>query len=162
MEKLGIEPQLLLAQIINFAIIGFVLSKLLYKPILTMLEKRRKEIADGLALTEKLREQEVKLGDKKSKLVEEARKEARAILEEAKNRAKDEAGDILEEAHHQSEEVIAKAKVERERLKEEMAKGVSDSAVELAVAMTKRLLTGVLSSEEQHKLINKQLKELKV
>ena len=42
MEKLGIEPQLLLAQLVNFGIIIFVLSKFLYKPILDMLEKRKK------------------------------------------------------------------------------------------------------------------------
>lgn len=47
MEQLGIEPQLLLAQLVNFLIILFVLSKLLYKPILGMIEKRKKEIAEG-------------------------------------------------------------------------------------------------------------------
>lgn len=160
MEQLGIEPQLLLAQIINFAIIFFILSKLLYKPILTMLEKRKKEIAEGLALTDKMRQEDEKHAGKRMKLVEEARKEARAILEEAKGRAKDEAKEIIAEAHHQSDEVIAKAKVEGERLKREMEKGVRDSAVEIGVAMSKRLLTGVLSEGDQHKLLMKQLKEL--
>jgi len=58
MEKLGIEPSLLLAQIINFAIIVVVLSKLLYKPILSMLEKRKREIEESLRLTDKLRADE--------------------------------------------------------------------------------------------------------
>ena len=44
MEKLGIEPVLLAAQIVNFLVILVVLQKLLYKPILGMLEKRKREI----------------------------------------------------------------------------------------------------------------------
>lgn len=161
MEQLGIEPKLLLAQIINFAIILFVLSKLLYKPILTMLEKRKKEIELGLTLTGKMKEEEEKLATKRRTLVEEARREARAILEEAKGRAKDEAGDIIAEAHHESEEVIAKARVEAARVKEEMMGEVRNQAVELASAMAKRLLTGLLTPEQQHTLLGKQLKELK-
>jgi len=56
MEKLGIEPTLLLAQILNFLIIAFVLTKILYKPILQLLDKRKKTIEEGLRLTQKMQE----------------------------------------------------------------------------------------------------------
>lgn len=50
MEQLGIDAKLLVAQMVNFLIIVFVLSKILYKPILTMLDKRRKEIEKRIAV----------------------------------------------------------------------------------------------------------------
>jgi len=160
MEQLGIQPSLLLAQIVNFSIIAFVLSKVLYKPILSMLEKRKKEIQEGLALTEKMREEEEKLKVKESKVLDLARKDARELLEKAKKDATVLEKQIVEDAHAQSESVIEKGKHEVETLRESMMKDIRSEAVELAVAMTKRLTSAVLSSSDQHTLIAHELKKL--
>jgi len=160
MDKLGIQPTLLIAQIVNFAIIVFVLTKLLYKPILEMLEKRKKEIAEGLRLTEKMREEEEKMEQKKQKLLVTARKEGQEIIEEARKQAKEEEKEIIAEAHKEAEAIIAKGKVDIDTMRTEMEKGVRDSAIDLAVAMTKRLLTNILSNDDKHKLIAKHVKDL--
>ncbi|MCX6792311.1 MAG: F0F1 ATP synthase subunit B [Candidatus Gottesmanbacteria bacterium] len=160
MEQLGIEPNLLLAQIVNFLIIFFVLSKLLYKPILGMLEKRKKEIAAGLELTEKLRAEEEKMNARKEKLLEEARKEARNIVEGGKKEAEAEAHDIIEAAHTAAQGIIAKGKDDVVELRAGMEKDVRKAAVDIAQAMTKQLLSQVLSTADQHKLIQKHVKEL--
>ena len=160
MEKLGIEPKLLIAQIVNFLIIVFVLSKLLYKPILSMLAKRKKEIEEGLQLTEKMRAEEEKFQQKKQKMLETTRGEAQSILEEARKQAKEEEKEIIAAAHKEAEAIIIKGKAEAERAQVEMEKGVKKSAIELAVLMSNRLLTGVLSNDDKHKLITKHVKEL--
>lgn len=160
MDKLGIEPKLLLAQVVNFCIILFVLSKLLYKPILTMLEKRKNEIAEGLKMTEKMREEEEKFQQKKQKMLEMTRKEAQAILEEARKQAKVEEKDFLSVAHKEAEQILLKGKADVELVRSTMEKDVRTSAIELAVLMTKRLLGSLLTNEEKHKLIAKQIKEL--
>lgn len=160
MDKLGIEPKLLLAQIINFSIIIFVLSKLLYKPILDMLAKRKKEIQEGLALTEKMRLEDEKFQQKKQKMLEVTRKEAQVILEEARKQAKDEEKEIINAAHKEAEGIIEKAKADIETLRTDMEKGVRSSAIELAVSMSKRLLENVISNEDKHKLISKNMKLL--
>lgn len=160
MDKLGIEPKLLLAQLINFAIIILVLSKLLFKPILTMLEKRKKEIAEGLHLTEKMREEEEKFQQKKQKMLEVTRKEAQVILEEARKQAKEEEKEIIAAAHKEAEGITQKAKADIELARIDMQKGVQSSAIELAVAMSKRLMANILTSEDKHKLIAKYIKNL--
>lgn len=160
MEQLGIEPNLLLAQIVNFLIIMFVLSKLLYKPILGMLEKRKKEIAAGLALTEKMRGEEEKMRQSKEKVLEEARKEARAIVEEAKKDAQKQEKEIVEDAHKQASAIVAKGKADVGELKEHMEKDLRTAAVHIAVAMTKQLVSSVLTPTDQHKLIERHLKKL--
>ena len=160
MEKLGIEPILLLAQIVNFLIIIIVLSRFLYKPILTMLEKRKKEIEEGVRLTAKVREDEAKFEEKKERMLATARIEAQEILEEARKQAKGEEKDIIAAAHKEAETIVAKGKEDVARARVEMEKGVRDSAVELAAAMTRRLVSGILSSSDQHKLITKHLKEV--
>jgi len=160
MDKLGIEPMLLLAQIVNFAIVVIVLSRFLYKPILTMLEKRKKEIEEGVKLTAKAREEEIKFEQKTERMLATTRKEAQDILEEARKQAKIEEKDIVAAAHKEAEAMIQKANEDMARARVEMEKSVRDSAVELAVAMTKRLLTGVLTPSDQHKLIAKHVKEI--
>lgn len=160
MEQLGIEPNLLLAQIVNFLIIFFVLSKLLYKPILGMLEKRKKEIAAGLELTEKMRAEEEKMNARKEKMLDEARKEARDIVEAGKKEADAQGHEIIEAAHTQAQGIIAKGKDDVVELRAGMEKDVRRAAVDIAEAMTKQLLSQVLSASDQHKLIQIHMKEL--
>jgi F-type H+-transporting ATPase subunit b len=160
MEQLGIEPNLLLAQIVNFLIIFFVLSKLLYKPILGMLEKRKKEIAAGLELTETMRAEEEKLNVKKESVLEEARKEGRVIVEASKKEADAQAKEIIEAAHGTAQGIVVKGKEDLVALRASMEKDVRHAAVDIAQAMTKQLLSQVMSPADQHKLIAKHLKEL--
>ncbi|MBI5620042.1 F0F1 ATP synthase subunit B [Candidatus Gottesmanbacteria bacterium] len=160
MEKLGIEPSLLLAQIVNFSIIVLVLAKLLYKPVLSMLEKRRRQIEEGLALTRVLREEEEKLKEKKQKLLDESRREGQAMIEEARKQIKEEEKDVLAAAHQEAERIIEKGREEVVRVRAGMEKDLQRSAVELAELMTKRLLTSVLTSEDKHKVVAKHLRDL--
>ena len=160
MEQLGIEPTLLLAQIVNFLIILFVLSKLLYKPVLAMLEKRKKEIAEGLALTEKMRQEEEKTQVKREKVLEEARREARNIVDAAKKEAEAEHKEIVATAHKEATAVLEKGKEDVAGLRAKMEHDVQSAAVELAMAMSKKLLGNVLTGVDHHKLLAKHMKEL--
>ncbi len=160
MDKLGIEPSLLLAQIINFLVIIFVLQKLLYKPILNMIEKRKKEIAEGLALTDKMRAEEEKMKEKQEKALAKAREDTLGIIEEAKGRGKEVEKELLLEAHKQAEAIIARAKAEAEEVKKSAQGEIRREAVDLAVVMAKRLLSSIMGVKEQHNLISKRIGDL--
>ncbi|KKR02859.1 MAG: ATP synthase subunit b [Microgenomates group bacterium GW2011_GWB1_40_9] len=160
MDKLGIEPSLFIAQLINFTIIMVLLNWLMYKPILGMLEKRKKKIQEGLELTEKMRLEWEKMDEKKAKLMEEARIDALKLIEEAKKQAKSEEHVVLEETRKKSDDMIEKAKREIAELKLSMDKQVRREAVALAVEMTKRILGNVMSKELQHTIVRKQMKDL--
>lgn len=160
MEQLGVEPKLLIAQIVNFLIIIFVLTKLLYQPILRMLAKRKKEIEEGLALTEKLRLEEEKLAAKREQVLDAARKEGQKLIDEARGQAAEAEKEIVAEAHVQAEEIIKRARAETERLRGEMEKDLRTNAVALATAMARKLLSSVLSAKDQHKLIAAHVKKL--
>ncbi len=160
MDKLGIQPTQLLAQIVNFTVIVLVLSRFLYKPILSILEKRKKEIEEGLKLTQKMREEEEKFNSKKQKLLETTRKEAQEILEEARKQAKEEEKDLVAAAHLEAEQIIEKGREEVAQLRRDMEKDVQKSAVLLAVAMAKRLLGGIMTSDDKHKVLAKHIKDL--
>jgi len=46
-EQFGIDWRLLIVQIFNFVILLFILHKLLFKPVLSAIEKRRKSVEES-------------------------------------------------------------------------------------------------------------------
>lgn len=160
MDKLGIQPSLFIAQLVNFAIILVLLNLVLYKPILGMLEKRKKKIQEGLELTDKMQLEWEKMNEKKAKVMEDARSEGLKLIDEAKKQAKSEEHVILEETRKKSDDMIVKAKAEIAELKLSMERQVRHEAVDLAVEMTKRILGNVMSKELQHTIVKKQMKDL--
>lgn len=160
MEALGIEPILLVGQIINFFILFFVLKKFLYKPVLGMLKKRKDEIDEGLALTQKMSREEAKLKEREEELVSQAKKDAKALIEDAKKQIEEQKKAIIAEAHTQSSEILAKAKKTADALKDQALDSVRQEAVELASQMVVKLAPEVLSDTDHRKLISSHLKEL--
>ncbi len=160
MEKLGIEPSLLLAQIVNFTIIMVVLTKLLYKPILGMLQKRKSQIEESLRRSESLRLEEEKMQTRREKLLSEARREARVIIDEAKSQGRQAEQEIIVVAHREAGEINEKAKREVAAIHEALSADIQRESVELAGLMAKQLVGSVLTSADQHKLIDKYLEEI--
>lgn len=160
MDKLGIEPKLLIAQLVNFAIIVVVLQKLLYKPILDMLAKRKKEISEGLSLTEKMRLEEEKFKEKQEKAMVKAREDALLIIEDAKKEAKEVEKQIVADAHKEASVIIARAKEDAADVETSLQAKLRKEAVELAVTMSKRLLSSVMTAKDQHAFIDKRVKDL--
>ncbi|MBI3577661.1 F0F1 ATP synthase subunit B [Candidatus Gottesmanbacteria bacterium] len=159
MEQLGIQPQALIMQVINFTILVVVLTKLLYKPILRMLDKRQKEIEEGVKLTEKLRLEEEKLTARRQKLLDQTRAEARRMLEEAKAAGKDVEKEVVAAAQKEAGEIVEKAKAEAARIHDGLASEIRKESATLASAMVARMLTG-LSAAEQHKIVARNLKDI--
>jgi F-type H+-transporting ATPase subunit b len=132
----GVDGPHLLVQVINFALLVFVLYRFAIKPALGQMEERNRLIEKGLAdaqassrrLTEAQQISEGKLNaaaDEAAKILVVARTAAKAAVEEAKA-----------EAQAAQTEVIAKAKaaIESDRLKmmEEVRGEVSRLVVETA------------------------------
>ena len=123
MDRLiGFDPQLLHDAVltgINIFILFFALSYLLFNPARDFLEKRRKKIADELeqaALDQKSAAEMKAEYDAKLKAVN---KEADAILEEARRKAKRREAEILDEARAEAARIVERAgkEIELERKK---------------------------------------------
>jgi F-type H+-transporting ATPase subunit b len=160
MEQLGIDGKLLVAQMVNFFIILFVLSKLLYKPILAALDKRREDIKKGLELTEQMEKEKQNLEITKDHALEKIKKESVQIIDEAKLRGKEAEKEIIAEARIEAGKIIEKAKEESKQMKLSMQKSIRDDAITLAEAMTKRLVSGILDEKMQRELLTKEVKKI--
>jgi F-type H+-transporting ATPase subunit b len=157
MEKLGVELPLLLTQMVNFTIMVFILSKLLYKPILKALEERRKKIEEGLAFAAKATEEEQKREEERQKILVKARSEAKQILDDAKKEALKKKDVIIAEGKEEVDALRAKLEKEMDTRQQEMVDEVSSQTVAIASEMVKRLIPELVNKSDAHKLIETQL-----
>ena len=95
--KLGIDPKLLIAQIINFGLLLWLLAKFLYRPIIKRIEADEKTLQqakiekENLEKSKELFEKQQKIATKKAKaMAQEAIKEAEQISKEIKQKAYEE------------------------------------------------------------------------
>ena len=55
--KLGLNPAWLLAQVINFGLLLFILSRIAYKPVMDALTTRKQKIQESLDYAESVKKQ---------------------------------------------------------------------------------------------------------
>lgn len=105
-----------LFQAVNFGVILFVLNKVLYKPVMKMLDDRAKKINEGMAAAEKNLKEAGEIEKLKKAEVAKARKDAAAIIRQAEVEAKKAADSILEaskkKAKDEAERIVKNAESE--------------------------------------------------
>lgn len=145
LQILGIHWPKLIAQVINFAIVLFVLWKWAYKPVLQMLELRRTKIEESVANADKIKQelartetarQEIltKADTDANKLIEEARAAAARVLEQETQKAVATANQIITKAREANEAELA-------RMKLELRREVGRLVVETTAKVTGKILT---------------------
>lgn len=105
-EKLGIEPQLLIAQAVNFFLLLFVLYKFLYGPVLKMLNSRTEKVEKSLKDAEEIEKRLLKTEEETKKIIENAKNEAKGIIAEADKSGREAKDAILADAEAKSQEII--------------------------------------------------------
>src|ERR1700756_2013218 len=83
-EQFGVYWPNLIAQIILFFIVYWVLSKFAFKPIMAMLEERRRRIEEGQINAEKIKQQLAEAQAKYEETLARANAEAQRLIEEVK------------------------------------------------------------------------------
>ena len=161
MEKLGIDLKLIIFQIINFSLLLFVLAKFLYKPILKILDERKKKIAESLANAQKIDEELAKLEEKKGKEIEKAKEAGRSILEEMRVEGEKQRVETLTRAKEEAEKIAQRAKEQLDLEKEKLREELKAELVDLSIAMTEKLLEKKIGKEKKEDLISSTLQTIR-
>src|SRR5579859_5126755 len=110
MDKLGIQPSILLAQFISFSVVFFVLWKFAYGPIFNMLHERREKIAESLANAEKIKADVARTEAERQKILAQAGDQANKLIDEARQAAARVREQETQKAIAAAEQIIAKAR----------------------------------------------------
>jgi len=160
MDKLGIQPLPLVAQVINFTILLVVLKKFLYAPILKILQQRQQKIVDSLVMVEKTKNEEDKLKQKKLEMLKEAREEGRVIIANAKKDAQKVRDEMLDQANQEMAKKSQKIEKDLQLKYQQLEASLAEKTVNVALEMIKRILPEILTGEQQHLVIRKQLTKI--
>ncbi len=156
---LGIDWQAFIVQLITFLLVFFVLYKFVFHRIVDVLEKRRKTIEEGVALTGEMQAEKEKLDEE----VDRIRKQTRAESDELLSETRDKASLIIKQAEERSQ---AKAdqimKDAKQRIAEESDKAkrkLEKEMVDLIVSATEEVTRQKLDEDKDRQLVSKVLKE---
>jgi len=154
LDKLGINGPYLLAYIINFLVLLFLLKKFLYAPITNMLDERKKRIAEGLAAADVARREAEEERQKLMAQLEKERAEAQQRIAAASSQAEKVKEDILAEARREAESIKTRAVEEAEAEKQRVLAEAHKQIAELAMLAAERVVREGLDEKTQHKIID--------
>lgn len=132
--------------IIAFGILFWLLNKYAFGPLFGIMEKRRQLVKEEIAAAEESRKAAEQYLAEQKQAVEEARRQAYEMIEQAKN-----------SSSKQAEEIVQAARSEANRLKEEALRDI-ESEKNKAVAALRSQVSG-MSVLIASKIIEKQIDE---
>lgn len=159
LASLGLNGKLFAAQLINFSIVVFVMWKWVYTPLLAVMDKRSKEIADGIANAKQADQRLKDAAAEKERLIREAKGESMEILEETKKKADalrqkhlaDTKGEIEKIADEAKMQISAERKASYDALQRDVATLVTEA--------TAKVVSG-LDASEHRELIAQAIKDV--
>lgn len=157
MEGIGINLPLLLAFVINFVILLVLLSVVLYKPVLKMLDERQVKIKQSMDQAEKIKQQVARTEEDIRTQLESARKEGQKVVAQAEqigDRLKTEA---KEEARREAESLVNKARIEIQRQRDKDIEDLRRQFADIAILAAEKVINEALDKEKHRKLIDEVL-----
>lgn len=152
-KSLGIEWPLMVAQMVNFAILLFILERFVYKPVMKMLDERREGIAESVKREKQIADKLAGMEAERQKLLAETRAESQRIIEQAKQGGETVQKKLFAEAHAE----IARLRIEAEkRLAGEKGKLLADVRKEVGTVVVEaieRSFSDVLDARAQGRMV---------
>lgn len=150
----------LIAQIISFSIVAFLLHKFAYQRVLAVLEERRQRIAEGLANAERIKQELQQTEVTRQEILAQANEQGNRLIEEARAAAAQVRERETQRAIAVAEEIIAKAREAAELDHERMLAELKREVGRLVVSTAALVIGKVLTPEDQRRLVEESNRQL--
>ena len=156
----GVDWTHLLAQVASFGIVCFLLHRFAYKPILQMLDERRRQIAQGLIDRETIKTELASAETHRQEILMRADAEATKVIEEAHAAAAQVRNKETQKAIAAAEQIIVKSREaalqDHTRMLGELKKQIGF----LVVQATARVTGKILTPDDQRRMAEETVKQL--
>jgi F-type H+-transporting ATPase subunit b len=157
----GLDIKILIAQLINFAILLFVLWKFAYKPMFKILDDRKKKIETGIENAAKAEEKLREISEEEKKIMIEAKKEAAKILDEARVMAEESRKRNIDKTKEEIGQLINQEKENMRQEKAEILKSINREVADLVMITVEKVIEEKMSGAKDEELIKKAINKLK-
>ena len=148
----GLSWPALLAQILAFSIVLYVLKTYAFGPIINVLEERRRRIAEGQANAEKIKAQLAESEVKYREMLDQANAQAARLISEARSSSDALAQRRSQEAITEGERIIARAREATQLEHDRVLNEVKRELGRLVIETTSKVTGKVLTAEDQARL----------
>jgi F-type H+-transporting ATPase subunit b len=159
-EVFGFNSWFFFSQIVSFVIVALLLKQFAYKPVLAVLEERRRKIAEGLLNAEKIKQQLAESEQRYQEILTKANAEAQKMIDEARASAAAVKEKETQRAIGEAEQILTKA---REAAALEHSKMLGDLKREvgrLVIGTTAKVTGKVLTADDQKRLSDEAAREV--
>ena len=154
-----IDFKLFLAQLINFAIIFFVLYKFAFKPIAKIMQERTVTIEKSLNDAKEVEKKLAETNLEQTKILNSAKKDALAIIENANQSAEINKQKLIEKTKLEVAAVFESEKAKIAQEKEESLKEIKNEMADLVVLAVEKVLKEKMTDVKDKKIIEDLIKE---
>ncbi|MEJ2193055.1 MAG: F0F1 ATP synthase subunit delta [Nitrospirota bacterium] len=149
----------ILFQIVNFAVLLFILQRLLYRPVREVMERRRQTVERNMQGAEKKQEEAEELQLQYRNKIEELERLKVETMETMKQKVEKERIRLMDKAREDARAEGERQKALFETEKRKMDTALREKAVEAAASFSMKMLSD-LSNREIHRLTFERLFEL--
>lgn len=158
--KLGLDWKILLAQLVNFALLFGVLSWLVYKPILRVLDDRRERVRKAMEDAKAIENQKREIDQFKLEQFKKIDAECGKFLEAAKTQAEATKKEIITAAEQEAAGILDKAKQQIADDRKRLMTEAQNTLAALIIRITEKILEREFSPADQKRLITQLQKDL--
>ena len=155
-----LSPGTILAQMLNFFILVWILHRFAYKPLVGMMNARKEQIANDLASAEQSRLEAEQIKADYAAQIAKARHEAQEIVEKAHHQAKLSTAEEVAAARSQIQNEKERARQDIAIERDRAMNSLRNEVVSLSVAMAGKVVAKDMNSETNTKLIEDAIRQL--
>jgi F-type H+-transporting ATPase subunit b len=155
---LGIDAKAFIIQLITFVLAFLVLQRYAFKPILKIMEQRRKTIEDGVRIGEDMKKQQAELDKQVADELAKARAEADGVIAVAHDAARQVAAEAETKAQKKTDVMLKEAKSRIEQEESRSRKRIMNDVVGLISEATEAIIDEKVDATKDAQLIDKALK----
>lgn len=159
-EMFGLDWKHFVAQLVNFLIIFWLLSRYVFKPLIKKLDERTIKVEQSLKNSKEIEEKLHSAEAARKAEIEKARLEGQQIVSNAQKAAEQTKDMIIAQAKASSEKMLEQTKKELENQKEKLLIEVREAAATMVVAATEKIIREKLDPKKDEQLIKESLKNV--
>lgn len=149
----------LLWTFVNLIVFFIILKKLLFQPVMGMIEKREQMISGQIEDAEQKNTQAGLLKERYEAELKNANQEAARIVKTAKERGKEEYEKILRDADAEASKIIADARKIIETEREKAVQGIQNEIAQVAIAAASKVIQENVDQASNEKILDDFLRE---
>jgi len=158
---LGVDLKILIAQLTNFLLLYFLLSKFAFNPLIKILEERHKKVEESAKRAQEIEQEKINLDETVKKTMADAKREAQEIISRGQESIKRETALAKKSTEERAATLLMATKKEIDAMKKSTKQELAREIGLLVVQATEKAVQKNINDKEKDAITASTIKEIK-